>query len=451
MAARPDPLGDANVAAPGGHVGFVVRPGQFGHYRPAFALAKSLAERRVACTFFGFERDRQVVERAGFPFAALSREDYPDPIRPPEFHQLSVREQFRTLRKVRCAADRALVDIDVGQLRTVEVVVCDALFSEGRRIATRASLPTILLHTSLPHEIHRPRGARALPPMTSLLGPATTWREQLRVDWEWWWRWRQFWVHPGQLPLMVYYAGAAWRRQLRTTAHTEPELELVACPRSFDFATPEQPNLCYGEPLVATEPECVSSSSTSPADVYVAFGTNDLFCGPAAVRFVRRLLHVAAGERDLTFLVALSPRLRAQLSHEIACNVRLAELVDQIAALRSARLMVTHGGLNSVKECIREGVPMLVVPITWDQPGNAARVRFYRLGLVLDVEKASENDIRLALRQLLSNPEYRRRIEALKQTFEHEERMAPLANAVENCLCRVRAASRGLPGVRDSH
>jgi zeaxanthin glucosyltransferase len=55
----------------------------------------------------------------------------------------------------------------------------------------------------------------------------------------------------------------------------------------------------------------------------------------------------------------------------------------QLELLARASLCITHGGVNTVMESLRFGVPMIVVPITNDQPAVAARVRWTGAGEML--------------------------------------------------------------------
>ncbi|MEO3867969.1 glycosyltransferase [Nonomuraea sp. B12E4] len=60
-------------------------------------------------------------------------------------------------------------------------------------------------------------------------------------------------------------------------------------------------------------------------------------------------------------------------------DVRVVARFPQPTLLPYARLFVTHGGYNSVREAVAAGVPMAVLPRFGDQPRNAERIR--RLGL----------------------------------------------------------------------
>ncbi|MFH8349937.1 glycosyltransferase [Streptomyces sp. NPDC018045] len=65
---------------------------------------------------------------------------------------------------------------------------------------------------------------------------------------------------------------------------------------------------------------------------------------------------------------------------EPAAHVRLTDRLAQPLLLECADLFVTHGGYNSVREAVRTGTPMAVLPNFGDQPSNARRVQELGLG-----------------------------------------------------------------------
>ena len=84
-------------------------------------------------------------------------------------------------------------------------------------------------------------------------------------------------------------------------------------------------------------------------------------------------------------------------------NTNIFEFLPQLDILQFSDLMITHGGLSSVKECMDAKVKMLVVPINTkiDQPGNAARVEANGLGkrVFLDTKSSKiEDKIKLLLK-----------------------------------------------------
>ena len=87
----------------------------------------------------------------------------------------------------------------------------------------------------------------------------------------------------------------------------------------------------------------------------------------------------------------------------------VTDFVPQHAALARADVLVTHAGLNTVMDALAAGVPMLALPIAFDQPGVAARVVHAGVGLRLTHALASAKDIERALRALLENNDFRQR------------------------------------------
>lgn len=84
-----------------------------------------------------------------------------------------------------------------------------------------------------------------------------------------------------------------------------------------------------------------------------------------------------------------------------APHVHLVESVPQALLLHGADLLVTHGGYNSVREAMRAGVPMAVLPVMHDQMHNAHRVS--RLGLGVRVADFRAEAVAVACRAVLGD------------------------------------------------
>jgi UDP:flavonoid glycosyltransferase YjiC (YdhE family) len=66
--------------------------------------------------------------------------------------------------------------------------------------------------------------------------------------------------------------------------------------------------------------------------------------------------------------------------------------------LARASAAVTHGGNNSVTEALTFGVPLVVLPFSTDQFAGAAAVEAAGLGVALDPNAASAEEIAAAVR-----------------------------------------------------
>jgi MGT family glycosyltransferase len=88
-------------------------------------------------------------------------------------------------------------------------------------------------------------------------------------------------------------------------------------------------------------------------------------------------------------------------------HVRVQPTLPQVALLPRCALLVSHGGFNSVKEALAEGVPLVIVPIAGDQPYCATRCQSLGVGRVIGPADRDAATIRAAVRTVLADPSYR--------------------------------------------
>lgn len=88
---------------------------------------------------------------------------------------------------------------------------------------------------------------------------------------------------------------------------------------------------------------------------------------------------------------------------EPAPHVHLTDRLAQPLLLECADLFVTHGGYNSIREAVRTGTPMAVLPNFGDQLPNAARVQ--ELGLGRHLTDTDPDAVAAVCRELLADRE----------------------------------------------
>jgi len=87
---------------------------------------------------------------------------------------------------------------------------------------------------------------------------------------------------------------------------------------------------------------------------------------------------------------------------ELAPNMTGAEFLPQPAILPHVDLVITHGGNNTVTESIHFGVPMVVLPLFWDQYDNAQRVAERGFGVRLPTYEFEDEQLHAAIDGLLA-------------------------------------------------
>jgi UDP:flavonoid glycosyltransferase YjiC (YdhE family) len=115
--------------------------------------------------------------------------------------------------------------------------------------------------------------------------------------------------------------------------------------------------------------------------VYVAFGSH-LSPPESVYAAIGAALH--ADEAEVT--MALKDLIDEPFVRAFPAHVRAVAFAPQLELLARARVMVHHGGANSVMECLAHGVPMLVLPLGYDQPICADLVERAGVGHAVELE-----------------------------------------------------------------
>ena len=103
--------------------------------------------------------------------------------------------------------------------------------------------------------------------------------------------------------------------------------------------------------------------------------------GSADVPLMKALID-ALGRTEHRYVVSTGPQHQ---EFELADNMTGAEFLPQVSVLPHVDAVITHGGNNTVTECMWFGKPMIVLPIFWDQHDNAQRVDKAGYGVPADL------------------------------------------------------------------
>ena len=172
--------------------------------------------------------------------------------------------------------------------------------------------------------------------------------------------------------------------------------------------------------------------------VYLSLGS----LGSADVELMQRLVDLlaAGGYRAI---VSKGPQ-HDQI--ELRDGQAGAELVPQPALLPLVDAVITHGGNNTVTECLHFGKPMVLLPLFWDQYDNAQRMDELGLGVRLRTFEFEDAELGEAIGRLTAD-------EALAKRLSRNQQAAPgrPGHRTRRRLHRERAhrgATRPRPGLK---
>ena len=106
----------------------------------------------------------------------------------------------------------------------------------------------------------------------------------------------------------------------------------------------------------------------------------------------------------------------------------------QLELIRRSALTISHGGLNTALESLARGVPMVVLPVAYDQPGVGARVEWSGVGRSIPVGRLTVDRLRDAVRVVLGDPAYRERAGRLRSSIEAADGLNRAADLIEGAF-----------------
>jgi zeaxanthin glucosyltransferase len=115
-------------------------------------------------------------------------------------------------------------------------------------------------------------------------------------------------------------------------------------------------------------------------------------------------------------------------------NPIVVGFAPQLELLRRAKLCITHAGLNTSLESLSNGVPMVAIPITADQPGVAARIKWTGCGEIVESSNLNVMRLRRAVTSVLGDPKYAQNARRLQAAIQARGGAAEAAELVERSV-----------------
>ncbi len=98
----------------------------------------------------------------------------------------------------------------------------------------------------------------------------------------------------------------------------------------------------------------------------------------------------------------------------LQANVRAAQFIPYAELLPHVDVIVTNGGYNGVQKALSHGIPLVAAGESEDKPEVCARIAWSGVGLNLKTQRPKPQQIQAAVREILTQPQYRQRARALQ-------------------------------------
>lgn len=203
-------------------------------------------------------------------------------------------------------------------------------------------------------------------------------------------------------------------------------------PALFDFPNLKPAHLHYVGPLRNSSPRSTSfpfEKLTGQPLIYASLGSvqntkQDLF----------RLIAAACEPLDVQLVITHGGGMSQETTDRLPGSPLVVEYAPQQEVIAKASLTITHGGLNTVLDSLSYGVPLVAIPITFEQPGNAARIRWTKTGEVIPVFRVRVNNLRATIQRVLTEEIYRTNAQKMQQAIAKSGGVTRAADIIEQVI-----------------
>jgi UDP:flavonoid glycosyltransferase YjiC (YdhE family) len=425
-----------------------------GHINACITLAKFLSSQDFHICFSGLPDFKNKIRNEGFNYHVISPF-----LQIPGTEKIGTHGPMKTLmdnlgqsrlNKIKTGFDKFTYDYDC-MIKSIQpdIIFLDDHYAHKAFYYSKYRIPLITIQTMLP-----PLKSKSVPPFQSTYIPKDSMLSKKFTEWLW-------------KKHIVTQFFKKLKNNILTLGQTDLNVFRSLCP---DSELTIQRERCFGVgirelPMISTSPKAFDfPRSTMNTEVYY-FGKHEnssfekiedrrlldllkkvqeqknlgqdkmlIYCSLGTLtqirekicrKFFRKIILTAKNHPAIEFILSTGQHFDINDLSDTPENLRIFSLVPQKQLLEHVDIMITHGGLNSIRECIDAEVPMIVYPMNKkaDQPGNAARVAFHNLGVTGNIRTASSRSISKKIRSVLEERDrFKRSHGNMKQKIRESNR-----------------------------
>jgi zeaxanthin glucosyltransferase len=418
-------------------LGFLSMP-LTGHLHPMTALGRKMQARGHEVIFFGLPDAARIVRSAGLDFVPFGEEEYPVGTTPAMYARLAtlkgedvIRYSFQEMHPQRTRTTLEQLPEKLAH-RSVEALVLDTVHFFAELVPMSMGLPYAHIWNVLHIDrsgatppcvvgwgyedtpVARARNIEAVKKMNSVSQPiqqvARSWAKDhgLQIDWD---------------------TPNATISKLAVITQTPKEFDFPDVPQApaFHYAGPFHDD--YGRESVAFPWERLTGEPL----IYASMGT--LVNGLTDV--FRIILEAAAAIPGRQLVLSIGSNIQMDDIGAIPASAVVVSKAPQIELLKRAELCITHAGINTTLESLALGVPMVAIPVGFDQPGIAARIVYNGVGKSVPVGSMNKEDLSEAIREVLGDPTYRQAARRFQRTIAQTHGLDQAADVLERAFSIV--------------
>lgn len=415
----------------------IVSTSAVGHIMRTFKIAKALKTHGHQVVYMVDETSKKIVESQGFETLICN------PVLFVNFEMLGIFEQDRIkpFERLLNRLTNITLKTTINNLKKFETVIEQFnpdliimdVFLTCNYILQKFKRPTVFFETKV-----STYQDKQVPPLNSRNQPTNSF--QIRLEWLKYKLSRQLtsisqfgegsWGLTkralNKLHRQVNFEQLTWDKCFYVGLKNVPEL--VLSPIEFDFPRKQKQNFQYyvwptvdldrGETLSDVYQNLMKRIGEKKI-AYCSLGTLSVIHNKNSAAFLKLIAQVFQKKDDWELIISCGQTDANKLGI-IGSNIHLFQSIPQLDMIKRSDLVITHGGMNSILECILLGSPMLVFPLNknWDQEGNAARVIYHKLGLAGNIDGVTEQKLTQMIQEVTQNAVYQNRISEMSKILQ---------------------------------
>ena len=152
------------------------------------------------------------------------------------------------------------------------------------------------------------------------------------------------------------------------------------------------------------------------------------------VDIFQTIVAAVAKYKNLQLVLSIGDQVDPRQISPVPKNALIVKRAPQLELLKQASVCITHAGLNTSLESLAQGVPQVAIPITYDQPGVAARIAHKQTGVVTSLDKLTPDHLASLLKDVLSETTYRENTRELQKAIADANGLSVAADLIEESL-----------------
>jgi zeaxanthin glucosyltransferase len=411
----------------------VISPPVSGHIHPFGALGRELIARGHRVSLLHMPDLAPLVETQGLEFISVGQSDHPVGSLPQSLARLGQLDGLAALRFTIQAIRRTTEMIcrdapDAIRDHAIDALLVDQTEPAGGTVAERLAIPFVTVCNALALN----RESEVPPPFTGWPYRRNPWvRTRNRLGY----------AVSDRIMRPITRIVGRYRKKWDLSPLQTPEssfstlAQISQTPAAFDFPRRELPQHFHyvgplRRPTLRVIPFPWEKLDGRPL-IYASLGTLQ-----NAKEQIFRCFAEACRGLDFQLVITHGGGLGDDVASSFPGNPLVVSYAPQLEVLRRARVTLTHAGLNTVLDSLACGVPLVAIPITYEQPAIASRIHWTGVGEVLPLAKLNAQRLREIIQRVVNNPSYTSKAHAIKKSIEQSGGVRGAADLIEKMTQR---------------